>query len=192
MGRIIGSTILMLCCTILLTATAQARTPKEVFLKDGGIIECQNVWQANGQVMILVNRDTLVDFPKDEVDLQKTFAKKNVKRVNKGKVRKTVAPKPGYVTPQAVSPPPAKSGVVAATQQKTETTPTVKPTPPAASQPAPVAAQPASVKPSAQGAMPPPVPPQPTATPGAASPQPTVSAPEAQQASAMPSIEALQ
>ena len=119
MGRILSSTIVLLCCIILLAATSQAKTPKEVYLKDGGIIECQKVWQANGKVMVLVNRDTLVDFSKDEVDLQKTFAKKPVKGVKKAKVRKKVATKPGAVMPQAVPQPPAKPGPVAATAQKT-------------------------------------------------------------------------
>ncbi|HEX9023418.1 MAG TPA: hypothetical protein VF799_06235, partial [Geobacteraceae bacterium] len=65
MGRILSSIIVTLCCTILLAGTSQAKTPKEVYLKDGGIIECRNVWQSGGKVMVLVNRDTLLDFSKD-------------------------------------------------------------------------------------------------------------------------------
>ena len=166
MGRIFGSLIVLLCSIILLAATAQAKTAKEVYLKDGGIIECQKVWQANGKVMVLVNRDTLVDFSSDEVDLRKTFAKKPVKGVKKGKVRKKAATKPGAAAVQ----PPASPLPVAATAQKSGTAPAAKPSPqnlkPAspgspqtatpAAKPAPSAAKPASpaIKP-AQPASPP-------------------------------------
>lgn len=141
MGRIFGSIIVLLCCIILLAAASQAKTPKEVYLKDGGIIECQKIWQANGKVMALVNRDTLVDFSRDEVDLQKTFVKKTVKGVKKIKVRKKVASKPGAVMPQAVSKPPAKPVTVAITAQKIRTAPTAKPAQLASPQPATPAAK---------------------------------------------------
>ncbi len=162
MGRIFSSIIVLLCCIILLAGTSQAKTTKEVYLKDGGIIECQKVWQANGKVMVLVNRDTLVDFSKDEVDLQKTFAKKPVKKVKKAKVRKKVAAKPGAVMPQVAPQPPAKPGTVAATARKPAPAPTVKPAPPATTaKPAASASPrpaPPAVKPAAQVAPQPPAP----------------------------------
>jgi hypothetical protein len=160
MGRIFGGIIVLLCCTILLAAAVQAKTPKEVYLKDGGIIECQKVWRANGKVMGLVNRDTLVDLSRDEVDLQKTFAEKPVKGVKKGTVRKKIASKPGAVMPLAVPQPPAKPNKVAATAQDTGTAPIAKPAPPAspriaapaAKQALPAVAQPSPIKPAVQGA----------------------------------------
>lgn len=156
MGRIFGGIIVLLSCIILLAAAAQAKTTKEVYLKDGGIIECQKVWQANGKVMVLVNRDTLVDFSRDEVDLQKTFAKKHVKGVKKGKARKKAVSKPGAVMPQAVSQPPAKPGAVAATTQNTGRAPSAKPAPPTSPQPATPTAKPAPpvAKPVPQTAKP--------------------------------------
>jgi hypothetical protein len=136
MGRIFGGIIVLLCCIILPVAASQAKTHKEVYLKDGGIIECQKVWQANGKVLVLVNRDTLVDFSRDEVDLRKTFPPKPVKGVKKGKIRKKVVSKPGAVMPQAVPQPPAKPGMVNAGTQKAGMAPTAKPVPPASPQPA--------------------------------------------------------
>lgn len=168
MGRIIGGFIVLLCCIALLAAAAQAKTPKEVYLNDGGIIECQKVWQANGKIMVLVNRDTLVDFSRDEVDLHKTFTKKPVKGVKKGKVRKKVASKSGAVMPQAAVQPPIKHGSVAATKQKTVTAQSANPAsavspqpaaapaeitaPTAAKQAPPAVANPSIVEPTVQGA----------------------------------------
>ena len=128
MGRIIGRIIMTLCCTILLAATVQAKTTKKVYLSDGGIIECQKVWQANGKVMVLVNRDTLVDLSKDEVDLKKTFAKKPVKHPKK-KARKCEAKMPETAKEEVVTPPSAKPAVAPTTAQKPEPAP-AKGTPP--------------------------------------------------------------
>ncbi|HEX2768893.1 MAG TPA: hypothetical protein VHN12_06380, partial [Geobacteraceae bacterium] len=101
MGRNFGRIIIMLGCTILLAAAAQAKTLKEVYLKTGGIIECRKFWQSDGKVMVLVNRDTLVDLARDEVDLKKTFAKKPAKAVKKAKAKKKKAPEAVAATPQA-------------------------------------------------------------------------------------------
>jgi len=130
MGRNFGRIIIMLCCTILLAATAQAKTLKEVYLKAGGIIECQKVWQSHGKVMVLVNRDTLVDLARDEVDLKKTFGKKPSKTVKKARARKKAVPEAVAVTPQAAPQPLAKPGAVTATVQKAGEVPAAKPAAP--------------------------------------------------------------
>lgn len=165
MGRMFRTIIVTLCCTILLAATAQAETSREVYLKDGGIIVCQKVWQANGKVMVLVNRDTLVDLSKDEVDLHKTFGKKPVKAVKKTAKKKVVA-KHEAVTPQAAQQPLAKSPAAPATAQKIGVAPKEKTAPPpsapvikpapqqakaAKAVPAPPTVQPPAPKPRVQG-----------------------------------------
>ncbi|WP_298439272.1 DUF5684 domain-containing protein [Geobacter sp.] len=61
---------------VILSAVAlHAATLRSVHLTDGSVIQCQSVWKNDGKVMILVNRDTLVELPRDEVDLKKTFGK---------------------------------------------------------------------------------------------------------------------
>ena len=156
MGRNFGRIIIMLCCTILLAATAQAKTLKEVYLKAGGIIECQKVWQSHGKVMVLVNRDTLVDLARDEVDLKKTFGKKPSKTVKKARARKKAVPEAVAVTPQAAPQPLAKPGAVTATVQKAGEVPAAKPAAPT-SKPAAPTAKPAApiAKPTAPIAKPP-------------------------------------
>ena len=142
MGRIFGRIIMTLCCAILLTATSQAKSLKEVYLKDGGIIKCQKIWRADGKVMVLVNRDTLVDLSKNEVDLRKTFGKKPVKAVKKKtKLKKKVAPETAAANPGAVSEPQPQPGAAAAIDQKAGTAPTAKHAPPISPQPATPAAK---------------------------------------------------
>ncbi|WP_298266625.1 DUF5684 domain-containing protein [Geobacter sp.] len=60
---------------ILSAVALHAATLRSVHLTDGSVIQCQSVWKNDGKVMILVNRDTLVELPRDEVDLKKTFGK---------------------------------------------------------------------------------------------------------------------
>ncbi len=46
---------------------------KQVFLKDGGIIDCQSAWQKGDKVFVKVNRDIVADFNLNEIDLRRTF-----------------------------------------------------------------------------------------------------------------------
>lgn len=48
---------------------------KEVYLKDGGVIEGQSVWQRGDKVFVKVNRYIIADFNLDEIDLRRTFPK---------------------------------------------------------------------------------------------------------------------
>jgi hypothetical protein len=80
---------------------------KQVFLSDGGVIECQSVKVAHGNVIVLVNRDVLLEFSKAEVDMQRTFQQKAI-----GKSRKQPASRHEHVArpiekprPSAVIPP---------------------------------------------------------------------------------------
>jgi len=159
MGRIFCRIVMTLCCTILLAASVQAKTLKEVYLKDGGIIKCQNVWQANGKVKVLVNHELIVDLSRSEVDLKKTFGKKPAKSVKKMKARKKGTYKPAAIQPEAIPQPPAKPAVATVAEQKPETRlkpvakpalPDAKPAAPAAKTVNPTPKQPASkeIKPS--------------------------------------------
>jgi hypothetical protein len=48
---------------------------KEVYLKDGGIIDSQSAWRRGDKVFVLVNRDIIADFDQSEIDLRRTFPK---------------------------------------------------------------------------------------------------------------------
>jgi hypothetical protein len=153
MVRIFCKTILTLCCTILLVAAAQAKSLKEVYLRDGGIIECKKVWQANGKVMVLVNRDTLLDLSRSEVDMKKTFAKKHAKAVKKTRHREKAITEQVSAKTQPGPEPQAKPVVAPATQHKPEAPP--KPAAKkvaAVTKPAAPVAKPAPVTPAAKPA----------------------------------------
>ena len=90
MKRILTVLLAVLCFSFVVGSTAFAGTLKSVYLKDGGVIECQNVWKTNGKIMVLVNRDVLLDFSRDEVDLKKTFGKKPAKIKKKGVKRQKI------------------------------------------------------------------------------------------------------
>lgn len=88
---------------------------KTVYLKNGDEIECQNVWKEKGRINVLVNRDTLLDFAPNEVDLDKTFGHKPVKKkIKHHKKRhrtvpaahKSAAKAAGNTAPVAVKPVP--------------------------------------------------------------------------------------
>jgi hypothetical protein len=58
---------------MFVTSAGYGKQLKAVYLKDGGIIDCRSFWKEDGKVMVLVNRDVLVDLPRNEVDMKRTF-----------------------------------------------------------------------------------------------------------------------
>ncbi|MHB8057371.1 MAG: DUF5684 domain-containing protein [Desulfuromonadaceae bacterium] len=48
---------------------------KQVYLKDGGVINGQSAWQRGNKVFVKINRDIVADFNLNEVDLRRTFPK---------------------------------------------------------------------------------------------------------------------
>lgn len=81
---------------------------KQVYLKDGGIIDSQSAWRQGNKVFVKVNRDIVADFNLNEIDLHRTFPKK---RSSSGHTRrKVIADKTDTAAVQAplpVAPPPA-------------------------------------------------------------------------------------
>lgn len=48
---------------------------KQVYLKDGGIVDAQSAWRRGNKVFVKVNRDIVADFDLSEIDLRRTFPK---------------------------------------------------------------------------------------------------------------------
>ena len=67
---------LLLLALLLNTVLATVTLARSVYLADGGIIQAQRVWQEEGRVYVLLNRDSLITFSPEEINLKKTFAKK--------------------------------------------------------------------------------------------------------------------
>jgi hypothetical protein len=69
---------------VLAAGNLHARELKQVYLRDGSILEAQSARRAGSTVVVIVNRDVVLEFPADQVDLPKTFAVKPAK-AKKGK-----------------------------------------------------------------------------------------------------------
>ncbi len=88
MKKFLSRLLIVLCFTAITAGLASAGPVRQVYLKDGAIIDCQKVWQEKGKVMVQVNRDVLLDFTSAEVNLKKTFAQKGTSEKRKKKVIK--------------------------------------------------------------------------------------------------------
>lgn len=151
MKKIAKACVLALVLGVLGVALSWGAQGKMVHLKDGSVIQCQSVWKNDGKVMVLVNRDTLVELSRDEVDLKKTFGPP------KGRpIRKKVAAAAPVSSPDPAPP----AAATAAVPQ-----PPPPPAMPAEEKPVPappamadVAPQPASPPPPAPEAAPQPIP----------------------------------
>lgn len=138
--------MLSLCFFVALSGIGYS---KSVFLRDGSELECESFRRQGNLIIVKVNRDVVVEFASEEVDLDKTFRKgpiikkerrparhKTVAKVSPGKSAK---PGPGA----SVSAPTAPAG-----------SPPAKPEPPAKKDARPAAQ---GVSPGAKENAPPPV-----------------------------------
>jgi hypothetical protein len=91
----------------------------KVYLKDGGVIQAKRVWRSGGKVHVLATRHTLTSFEPSEVNLKRTFARRQ--RV----VKKVAAVQPQSQTTAAAP------GEAAASQKPVEKKPgiTINPLP---------------------------------------------------------------
>jgi len=104
MGKIARAILSFLALSVVFAAEAPARP---VYLSDGGIVQAQAVWRSGGKVYVQVNKESLIIFYPDEVNLEKTFDKKRRKPAAKP-VKKTPLPAideyPGSHTQKPVIP----------------------------------------------------------------------------------------
>ena len=114
MNVLLRNLALLLCVWLMMAGVCLG---KQVYLQDGGIIECQSFWQRGDKVLVKVNRDIVAEFDRSEIDLQrtthdpanKTMRAKRVKSANVVKPAPVATPAVA-VTPQPV-PPPALASV---------------------------------------------------------------------------------
>lgn len=136
MKAFLRNTLLLACVWLLLSGVCLAR---EVHLKDGSIIDCESVWRRGDRVVVKINRDTMLEFRQDQVDLGRTFPKAKVKprQVKKKKAaavvrhRRAVKPAASSAASPSQSAPKAAAPKLSASPQ-----PAAKPQPPAKPRPA--------------------------------------------------------
>lgn len=133
MRALIRYPVLIFCAWLMLAGSCFG---KQVYLKDGGIIDARSAWRQGHKVFVVVNRDIVVDFNRSEIDLRRTFPNKTVSAGHtRHKTTNTAAP-------GAPAPPAAPSAA-----KKTPVKPQVQTAP---------AVTAAAAKPAAQAAAPPP------------------------------------
>ena len=185
MRSVVGIAIVALVLGLSLAVQAAA---KEVYLKDGSIVDCQSFKRVNGTVVVVVNRDVVLTFGSDEVDMKKTFRtpphKAGKKKAAKGKAVKKAAPAATAPAGQQAVPSAPQPGKPGAPAPAAQAAPAKQP---AAAQskgapaPAPAAQQPGkpgAPAPSAQVA--PPKQPAPAQAKPAPAPQPPPAAAKGQ------------
>ncbi|GAB7024982.1 DUF5684 domain-containing protein [Geotalea toluenoxydans] len=132
MGALSRNLVLVLLAWLMLAGVCLG---KQVYLKDGSIIDCESFWRRGNQVIVKVNRDVVLDFERNEVDLKRTFpeTRKKPKPIKRKKIAHAAVP-PSAVNQAAESAAPPAAPVAAAAQ-----------TPVAAPAPAMKQAQPVAV-----------------------------------------------
>lgn len=155
---------LLLLALLLNASLATMALARPVYLADGGIIQAQKVWKEEGRIYVLVNRDSLIHFSPEEIDLKKTFAKTGRKAAPKSAPVRIKAAAPAVPTPA-----PATSATPATTPAAAQPA-AVKPAP----VPTPAKATPAGTVSTPPPATPPPAVPVPVAKKPAPPPQPAV------------------
>ncbi|TWJ19540.1 hypothetical protein [Geobacter argillaceus] len=74
--RLLLGTVIAVWFLIALSSAVQAGS---VYLKDGGIVECESFRRKGDQIIVKVNRDVVVEFGSEEIDLKKTLQAKKLK-----------------------------------------------------------------------------------------------------------------
>lgn len=89
-GEAMRKTILIPLFLVLIwmmsAADSNAAPRKLLYLKDGGIIECQSYYRAKGLVIVKINRDLVVELAREEVDMKKSFPAKHGRKGTKPQV----------------------------------------------------------------------------------------------------------
>ena len=108
MDKLVGIALLAFFLVMPLAGPVEAR---QVFLADGGVLDCQSVKVARGNVVVLVNRDVLLKFSKAEVDMKRTFPHKAIRKSRKqlasrhqDAARPTEKPRPSAAAPPRPAP----------------------------------------------------------------------------------------
>lgn len=72
MNVVMRNTVLILLVWLMMVGVCLG---KQVYLKDGGILDSQSAWRKGDKVFVKVNRDIIAEFNLNEIDLRRTFPK---------------------------------------------------------------------------------------------------------------------
>ena len=72
MNVLVRHTVLVMFMWLMLAGICLG---KQVYLKDGSILDAQSAWRQGDKVFVKVNRDIVAEFAPSEIDLRRTFPK---------------------------------------------------------------------------------------------------------------------
>lgn len=101
----------VVCAALMSVVMATPALAVNVYLKDGGVIQAKKVWREGGRVHVLATRHTLTSFEPSEINLKRTFAKREQT------VKKVAVAQPQPQAPTAAAP---AAGATAAPQKPAE------------------------------------------------------------------------
>ncbi len=93
----------LLVILAICTLSAPAFAAQTVYLKDGGKIRAKSVWRTKDKVHVLINRDTLTDFPPLEINMKKTFARNRKSSQKPGRSTEKSTSVPATIAPSDVT-----------------------------------------------------------------------------------------
>lgn len=129
MNALVRNTVLFLFVWLMLAGVCLA---KQVHMRDGSIIDCESVWRRGDKVVVKINRDTMLEFKQEEVDVRHTFPKAVTKPRHTRKRKPVGAVRPHHA---AQSPVNAASSPLQAAPEAAAPLPAAKPVPSAAPTP---------------------------------------------------------
>jgi hypothetical protein len=100
MATLLRNSVLVMFVWLMLAGVCFGKQViKQVYLSDGSIIDCESFWRHGDRVVVKINRDTVLNFAQNEIDVRKTF-RKSVKKARHVKHKKSagVAPSAGTAT----------------------------------------------------------------------------------------------
>lgn len=124
MGTLLRNSVLVMFVWLMLAGICFG---KQVYLSDGSMIDCESFWRRGDKVVVKINRDTVLEFARSEVDERRTFVKavKKPRPVKRKKIAATAATAKAAtlagateaasspsVAPAPVQPPPAAEPTV--------------------------------------------------------------------------------
>ena len=86
--------LLPLLVLLVLLSQVELASARSVYLKDGAILDCESFWRTGDKVVVMVNRDTMLTFTKQDVDQNKTFARRSHPSAKRRAHRATVSHRP--------------------------------------------------------------------------------------------------
>ncbi|MRR54999.1 MAG: hypothetical protein EG822_10885 [Deltaproteobacteria bacterium] len=113
MGVFLRNSVLVMFVWLMLAGICFG---KQVYLSDGSMIDCESFWRRGDKVVVKINRDTVLEFARSEIDERRTFVKavKKPRKVKRNKIAAATVSDKAATTVRTAEAAPAPSNPSAA------------------------------------------------------------------------------